>query len=648
MNALPLLIAEPSHQAQLRPQVLIVDDQPANVMLLQKALAQDYGVLSATSGADGIAIAQRALPDVILLDVMMPGMDGFEVCRLLKADSNTADIPVLFVTALDRIEDELQGLQLGAVDYITKPINIPVVRARVKSQVELRKYQRLRAMLSNLDGLTGLSNRQYFESRLRHEWVKARAEGQPISLIIADLDQFDAYVTRFGRIAGDECLKVVAGFVSQALQEPGDLAVRLSGDEFLLLLPDTPLEQAQWMAEELRRSVEEAALPHPDGDWGCLTVSCCVATQIPDTEDLPGRFLEHAEALVSAAKFLGRNRVVNDEDVAHIAVPQTPSGSQRDQEAIVHSIAAITDQQDLQSLDQGLMIALQEMLQPAFLMILESGDQGGLQTVIAQGAVEGDLPASLSAAALSLQDHQPHLLVVGDTHYLYCALEAMQGDRQRVLVLGGKGALGGQVGVFKGMLRVYQNFIRLMREGQRDTLTGLQNRKTLEAELSTLLSSYMSGRRTTDRNKGAALAVLDLDKFKRINDTFGHLIGDEVLLIFSQILKSSLRAPDRPFRYGGEEFIAILNDVSDTEAVEVLERLRQNVENRDFPQVGRVTVSIGYTLLGTQLMPAQVIEEADKALYYAKENGRNQVRSYADLPKEAGAESSTSGDIELF
>jgi diguanylate cyclase (GGDEF)-like protein len=633
-----------------RDTVLIVDDVPTNIALLRKTLSKEFDVLTAASGEDGLRVARETHPDLILLDIMMPGIDGYEVCRQLTADSATNDIPIIFLTALDEASDELQGLRLGAVDYITKPFNLASTLARVRSHIGLRNYVRLRASLANQDGLTGLANRVYFEAGLDKELRRARLTGQPLAVILADIDHFKAFNERHGHIAGDACLKTVAAQASQAARQADGLAARHAGDAFALLLPGSDDAAAYARAEALRGAVEAALIALPDGAYGRATLSCAVVSTCSQSDESPSSLIALAQARLDAAKSGGRNRVLalaGDAGAAPRAA--APAPVTQDQDAIIESIVSITEQQDQRSLDQGLMFALQEMLRPDCILMLETFADGQERYTVVHGEAPTPLPPELAKQARRTAMQQCTRIEAGPLTFL-CALmdEAPEASRRYVL-LGQRGTEAAQQGMFLGMLRVYQNFIRLMREGQMDTLTGLQNRRTLEFELVNLLAGHINGRRSQDGDKGTALAVLDLDKFKRINDTFGHLIGDEVLLVFSQILRESLRPQDQAYRYGGEEFIVILHDVSEDDTALVLERIRGNVEHKDFPQVGRVTVSIGYTRIGGQALPAHIIEEADKALYHAKEHGRNQVCYYATLPTEERVEPNREGgDIQLF
>ncbi|GMU43134.1 MAG: diguanylate cyclase [Xanthomonadales bacterium] len=292
-----------------RPRILVVDDQPANIQTLYQVLKGDYDVAMATDGSQAIALCQRRPPDLVLLDVVMPGIDGFEVCKRLKADSATRDVPVIFVTARDSTEDETQGLEVGAVDFITKPVNPPVVRARVRTHVELkRQADFLRSMAFN-DGLTGVANRRWFDERLQVEWLRCRRNKLPLSLILLDLDHFKAYNDHYGHQAGDDCLRAVAAAMKARLGRPADLLARYGGEEFVCLLPETPAEGARAKSEDLGRAVFDLGIPHAGSATApVVTISRGVATAAPAVEGSPSELLARADERLYAAKHAGRNR----------------------------------------------------------------------------------------------------------------------------------------------------------------------------------------------------------------------------------------------------------------------------------------------------------------------------------------------------
>ena len=329
-----------------------------------------------------------------------------------------------------------------------------------------------------------------------------------------------------------------------------------------------------------------------------------------------------------------------------------------DHDILLETIVAITEQRDQHSLELSLFASLREMLQPQRGFFLDLPATGPARTVLPSRDEDIALPESVITLAREMSEYDFRQADTPDMVYMLAVMEIAKDGGRRVLLVGMPSWNDTSERLLVGMVRVYQNFMKLMSDSEKDTLTGLQNRRKLESFLASRLTARLHDRRESDKTaggdspdtgKGEYLAVLDLDKFKRINDTYGHLIGDEVLLTFANILRASLRDNDRSFRYGGEEFIVVLSEVSPEQATLVLERLRGNVERHNFPQVGQVTVSIGYTMIDRQDLPTRIIEEADKALYYAKEHGRNQVRDYTALREEGAVEDAQhDGSIELF
>ncbi len=242
--------------------VLITDDSPANIEVLCQVLDGEYDVLFATNGPDALAIAFDQSPDLILLDVVMPDMDGYEVCAALKADIRTRDIPVVFVTAMDNDDDETKGLNAGAIDYVTKPIRPAIVRARVRNHLELKRYRDFLENLSSTDGLTGIFNRRRFDETLDREWRRANRNQSPLSLILMDIDLFKPFNDHYGHVAGDECLRRLAQVLPGCLRRASDLAARYGGEEFACLLPDTDADGADKVAGNVRDAVNELNIPH--------------------------------------------------------------------------------------------------------------------------------------------------------------------------------------------------------------------------------------------------------------------------------------------------------------------------------------------------------------------------------------------------
>jgi diguanylate cyclase (GGDEF)-like protein len=292
-----------------KPLILIVDDTPTNIQVLAENLINDYRIKVAVSGEAALeAIARQGMPDLILLDVMMPDMDGYEVCRRLKEDPHTSAIPVIFVTALNGGDDEERGLNLGALDYIVKPFYLPVVKARIRNHIRLKQMTDMLEAMAWIDGLTGIPNRRRFDQMLEIEWKRAQRNHLPLAAIIVDVDYFKAYNDCHGHGAGDICLKRVAMLLAAKVSRSGDLVARYGGEEFVILMPETDADGVQSIAEQLCRSVEAEQIPHAGSDVsGWVTISAGYAGLVPQLEQSPSVLLDEADRMLYMAKDAGRN-----------------------------------------------------------------------------------------------------------------------------------------------------------------------------------------------------------------------------------------------------------------------------------------------------------------------------------------------------
>jgi two-component system sensor histidine kinase/response regulator len=244
------------------PKILVVDDDSINLQILAQALAEQYQVILATDGKKALELSLSQNPDLVLLDISLPKMDGYQVCRALKNNSKTKRIPVIFITGYDSDESELKGLQLGAADYFTKPFKIPLVLARTAMQIDLKKKTDLLETLVDLDGLTGISNRRMFDRKYAEEWRRAKRRGSPLSLCIMDVDFFKQYNDNYGHAMGDKCLKLIAQELQKVVRRAGESVARYGGEEFVLIMPDIDEEHAVDFANKLRQKIEILAIPH--------------------------------------------------------------------------------------------------------------------------------------------------------------------------------------------------------------------------------------------------------------------------------------------------------------------------------------------------------------------------------------------------
>jgi diguanylate cyclase (GGDEF)-like protein len=296
----------------MKPCVLIVDDQPANVRLMAEALKGEYELRFATSGAAAIDAAASGGVDLILLDVVMPELDGFEVCRRLKSDDRTAQIPVIFVTAREDTEDETQGFDAGGVDYITKPAKPVIVRARVRTHLELKQSRDLLAHLAMIDPLTGIPNRRRFDSSLELEWQRAARNERWLSLAILDVDYFKRFNDTYGHARGDDCLKAIAETVSTLARRPGELVARIGGEEFAVILPEVDAATMQDLMAALLGRVDDLSIEHAGSECAKnVTVSIGAVTLVPDRDAPPSEAVQTADRLLYQAKESGRAHCVH-------------------------------------------------------------------------------------------------------------------------------------------------------------------------------------------------------------------------------------------------------------------------------------------------------------------------------------------------
>ncbi len=292
--------------------ILIVDDEKSNLAILSRILDRDYKLLIAKNGVSALKIAKERQPDLILLDVLMPDISGFDVLISLKNIEATQAIPVIFITGLDSVKDEAKGFLLGAVDYITKPFDNTVVRARVNTHAQIVRQIRTIEKLTLLDPLTNIPNVRKFYAQIKLEWDKAIKEKTPVSMMMIDADWFKQYNDTYGHPQGDVLLKALAKTLMVSIDSPPDLIARMGGEEFAIILPGADLEEAMYKAEILRSCVEEVRVPRlSDNTPTSITASIGVATALPWKSDLIEDLMSQADVALYKAKSEGRNRVAS-------------------------------------------------------------------------------------------------------------------------------------------------------------------------------------------------------------------------------------------------------------------------------------------------------------------------------------------------
>ncbi|WP_290578026.1 GGDEF domain-containing protein [Ketobacter sp.] len=300
------------NSVETKPRILVVDDDPACVELLLQLLSfETVTVRAAHNGEEALAILAQWVPDLVLLDVTLPGMNGYEVCHQLQQSPRTRDVGVLFLTGMDDVTDEERGLQLGALDYITKPFQFGTLRARIRNHLALQLKTRQLESQAQTDALTRIPNRRCFESALEQEWYRCARHGRPISVMMVDVDFFKQFNDHYGHPMGDACLQQVAAILDQGLNRATDLVARIGGEEFAVLLPEADEADLFMLAEQIRRRVESAGIPHPSGHAaGVVTVSIGCCAMLPELGQSLDTLMLSADNNLYTAKALGRNQVV--------------------------------------------------------------------------------------------------------------------------------------------------------------------------------------------------------------------------------------------------------------------------------------------------------------------------------------------------
>jgi diguanylate cyclase (GGDEF)-like protein len=294
-----------------RAKILIVDDEITNIRMLDSILRDKYDIIVAINGEQALKRAALTPPDIILLDIGMEGMDGYQVCRYLASNEVTRKIPIIFVTAMDSEAEEKKGLELGAVDYITKPYHPSIIKARLNNHVELKRQRDLINYLSAHDTLTGIANSRGFKLFLDQAWQSAVRFDEAVALIYMDIDHFKKYNDNYGYIAGNKCLKKVADLLQSCLPRKTDLIARYSDDEFVCVLSKTDLGGAVHVAKKIQRSVLASSIPHKYAtNHDCITLSFGVAAINPVGQQIGSPILvDTATKLLYLAKAQNPNTI---------------------------------------------------------------------------------------------------------------------------------------------------------------------------------------------------------------------------------------------------------------------------------------------------------------------------------------------------
>lgn len=290
--------------------ILVIDDSPVQAQFLMSILAGDYELTARHTSREGLEEAKTVAYSLILLDVIMPEMDGFTVLQELKSADVTKHVPVILLTSLADVQYEERGLLLGAVDYVTKPFSPVIIKARVNTHIQLRRYQMQFKKQAMVDELTGISNRRSYDEESISRWREAVRFELPFSVCMFDIDKFKVYNDTFGHPAGDEVIARVAKTISSFFRRSTDLFARYGGEEFVGVSVGGAASSTYEFMKTIRQAVEQLHIPHDPSVSEWVTVSVGGVTVLPRQGDNYDACLKLADNMLYEAKHLGRNMVV--------------------------------------------------------------------------------------------------------------------------------------------------------------------------------------------------------------------------------------------------------------------------------------------------------------------------------------------------
>jgi diguanylate cyclase (GGDEF)-like protein len=613
--------------------ILVADDDPALCLLLRETLLDaGYDVLVAHDGDQLVRMAQDDPPDLLLIDLMMPLMDGFEAIRQLRNDTRTSHLPMIILTARSASSEVVIGFDSGADDYIVKPYDIDVLLARIRSQ--LRRASKL-PVRNPLTGLPG-------NVLLMAELERQLAQHTRFALIYIDLDNFKAFNDAYGFARGDRAIHLLARVLAETAPRE-DFLGHIGGDDFALIhYGSHPEELCQRIVEtfdaQVRdlydevdlqrgflRGIDRHGVPR---QFGLLSLSISVVSSEGGRFASVDEISKVAAEVKAAAKSISGSSYVVDRRLADRPPAQERRGQRRPAALLIYpheglraSIATTVQLQGYRPLVATDVVKAHDLLarDPApLIMIADTGLPGvtevwrslpvpaPLIAVVADAAAADEILARGAAAAVVATDN---LVEFTDQLLLHVPRAETHELAEQPYAPG-------------ALIRALQaRALDMEREANEDSLTLLANRRYVDRRLGELAEQA----RQTGRP--LALMMADIDHFKRVNDTHGHLVGNDVLRLTAELLRGVCRPNDVVARYGGEEFLIVLPDTTPAGAGAMAEQIRSAVEQHNWTELHQglaLTISIGVAALGTRT-PDEAVAEADRMLYAAKNAGRNRV-----------------------
>ncbi|NJN17240.1 MAG: diguanylate cyclase [Oscillochloris sp.] len=613
--------------------ILVADDDPALCLLLRETL-QDagYEVLIANDGDQLVRMAQEHVPDLLLVDLMMPLMDGFEAIRQLRNDTRTAHLPMIILTARSTSAEVVIGFDSGADDYIVKPYDIDVLLARIRSHI------RRASQLPVRNPLTGLPGNVLLQAELERQLSR----GTAFALLYIDLDNFKAFNDVYGFARGDKAIHLLASVLSE-IAPNDDFLGHIGGDDFAIVhFGDDPEGLAQRIIdifdERVRdlydpidlqrgylRAIDRNGVPR---QFGLLSLSISVVSTGNRSFTNVDQIGQVAAELKSAAKHIsGSSYVIDRRQSGRKAARRDRRGRSRPAALVIHSnetlrtaIATTLRLQGFSPMIAGDTVAAQSLLARSPHPHVLVGDAADA-TIWELSRQFDDLNAIIAIADEHVDEHK--VRDSGATAVLRFRDNAVELADQLLHYLPRNESSAVPLSEAQSALirELEDRTMRLEREVYQDSLTGLLNRRYFDEHVAAMLGQARAS------TQPVVLIMCDIDHFKQINDRYGHLLGNEVLQIVAEQLRSGARQGDMVARYGGEEFALVLNNLLIDAGAATAERLRLAIAGYDWAGLRsdlQVTMSFGVAC-SSDVVDKELLAEADRRLYVAKDSGRNRV-----------------------
>ena len=662
-----------------KPTVLVIDDMHLSLISLITLLQEDYNVFAAISGQEGIDIAKKTSPDIILLDVVMPEMDGYEVISVLKNDPETGHIPIVLVTAKDDPNDEVKGLLLGAVDYITKPVNAFAVKLRIGNLISFGSNKDNANSPQDLGVLSGLTPRKYYFENIESQWLALASSNGYMSFIIFKLCNFKGHTERHGNQKGEIALNdlrtIIIGKFSSKIE-----VGRWRGDELAIALPNTSKNNAMQLVEEICEDFEKYSSASENNIADGLSIKAGIASAAPSQDNsytFDDYILEACVSLSNAKRGITTSgskhtaNVYKHRDVIDTILALNLNPGYNDMlDVLLTKMMGLTNSEagTLYMLDEGVLhfnivknnyLGTNNTVDDASNWPPIPLDGANIENISAYSAINQQIVAIedvYSDTKFNFQGTKNYDSLIGyrTKSMLVIPLIVYNDNAPKVV---------GVIQLINAVDPVTQEIVPHESTASISMITALSRiaanalaNKIHRQEISTLYDLSLNDALTelgnrryfnnvlnqewleSEQNQSPlSFLLLDVDHFKKINDVYGHFSGDLILKGVADVLKKSLRTSDPVARWGGEEFAILLSDTPPHDALKVAEAVRLAIEDADFivenDVIVNITMSVGVhttvVMSDSVYTLANFLSDADAALYQAKKTGRNRVCAFS-------------------